>query len=247
MKKADTIRLPTGIIDLDEKMEGGFVEGSIILLRGKAGTGKTAFCGSYLYQGAKNGEPGVYITTEQEIDDIKKDINKMFGWDLDALEQKGLIRFVSIQPVLANNMAKEDLDKIIRLFMNSLYNKIIESVREVKARRVVVDSISIIEMFVRNRYLSRVYLMDMTRRLKKLGVTSLLTEGVAEEGGLLGDEALTEFIADGVIKLDFVPVSERFKRTITISKMRRTNHSTMIHPFDFSDDGLRLVRFSPKK
>ncbi len=84
---------------------------------------------------------------------------------------------------------------------------------------------------------------NLTRNLKSLGVTTILTEGVSEEGGLLGDEALTEFIADAVIKLDFVPVSERFKRTLTITKMRRTNHSTFIHPFDFTENGLKLVEF----
>ena len=41
--------------------------------------------------------------------------------------------------------------------------------------------------------------------------------------------------------LDFVPVAEDFKRTITIRKMRRTNHSTLIHPIDITKDGLRVI------
>ena len=236
-------RKATGIIGLDEKMEGGFVEGSVILLRGKAGTGKTAFGCSFLYKGALEGEPGLYVTTEEEAEDIKNDVRKMFGWDLGAFEKKGLLKFMSIRPAIAKNIRPEEIDQAVRLYTISMFSQISETIKSMGAKRVVIDSVSIIEMFIHNRYLSRVSLLNLAKQMKSLGVTTILTEGVSEEGGLLGDEALTEFIADAVIKLDFVPVSERFKRTLTIMKMRRTNHSTFIHPFDFTKDGLRLVEF----
>ena len=46
-------RLNTGIIGLDEKLEGGFFRGSVTLVTGKAGTGKTTVGASFLYFGAK--------------------------------------------------------------------------------------------------------------------------------------------------------------------------------------------------
>jgi len=236
-------RKSTGVIGLDDKMEGGFVEGSVVLVRGKAGTGKTAFACSFLYKGALEGEPGLYVTTEEEVEDIKSDIKKMFGWDLDSLVRKGLLKFLSIRPAIARNIRADEIDQAIRLYTINLFSEISETIKVINAKRVVIDTVSIIEMFIHNRYLSRVSLMNLTKNLKSLGVTTILTEGVSEEGGLLGDEALTEFIADAVIKLDFVPVSERFKRTLTITKMRRTNHSTFIHPFDFTENGLKLVEF----
>ncbi len=247
MAGASDSRKPTGIIGLDEKMEGGFVDGSVVLLRGKSGTGKTAFCSSFLYKGALNGEPGLYVTTEERTEDIKRDIKKMFGWDLKDIEKKGLLKFLSIKPAIATNIREEEIDQAIRLYTIDLFGKISDSIKSVNAKRVVIDTVSIIEMFVHNRYMSRVSLMNLTEKLKDLGVTTIITEGVAEEGGLLGDEALTEFIADAVIKLDFVPVSERFKRTLTISKMRRTDHSTFILPFDFTKNGLKLVEFAKEK
>jgi circadian clock protein KaiC len=247
MVDGHTSRKSTGVIGLDDKMEGGFVEGSVVLVRGKAGTGKTAFCSSFLYKGALEGEPGLYVTTEEEADDIKKDIRKMFGWDFEDLEKKGLLKFLSIKPIVPINIRKEDIDRAVRMYLINLFEKISESIKLLKAKRVIVDTVSMIEMFVQNRYFSRVNLMELARNLKGLGVTTIITEGVSEEGGLFGDEALTEFIADAVIKLDFVPVSERFKRTLTIAKMRRTNHSTFILPFDFTKNGLELVEFRAKE
>ncbi|MCD6477402.1 MAG: AAA family ATPase [Candidatus Aenigmarchaeota archaeon] len=236
-------RKSTGIIGLDEKMEGGFVEGSVVLLRGKAGTGKTSFCASFLYKGALSGEPGLYVTTEENEEDIKNDIKKVFGWDLDELERRKLLKFLSIKMEIPYNTKKENLGEAINMYMLNIFEKIFNAVKSIGAKRVVIDSISIIEMFLQNRYLSRAYLMELTRVLKSAKATTIITEGVSEAGGLLGDEALAEFVADAVIKLDFVPASERFKRTLTITKMRRTNHSTYILPFDFTKKGLKLMEF----
>jgi len=49
-------------------------------------------------------------------------------------------------------------------------------------------------------------------------------------------------LVDGIIKLDFVPVAEEFKRTLNIRKMRRTDHSIYIHPFDVTKEGLKLIK-----
>jgi len=240
-------RKSTGVIGLDEKMEGGFVDRSTVLLRGKAGTGKTAFCASFLYRGALDNEPGLLVTTEEEVDDIRADIKEMFGWDLEHLEKKKLLKILSINLEIPYNVKEKDFGQTIHMYILTLFEKIISSIKAIKAKRVVIDSVSILEMFLQNRYLSRTYILNLMKKLKSLGVTTLITEGISEEGGLLGDEALTEFVVDAVIKLDFVPVSDRFKRTLTINKMRRTKHSTMILPFDFTKEGIKLMKFGERK
>ncbi|MCK4714311.1 MAG: ATPase, partial [Candidatus Aenigmarchaeota archaeon] len=93
-------RINTGVDGLDDKMEDGFFLGSSNLLTGKTGTGKTIFAASFLYKGALQGEPGVYVTTAQREEDVRDDILSMFGWDLKGLEEKKLLKFVSIKPAL---------------------------------------------------------------------------------------------------------------------------------------------------
>jgi len=155
------------------------------------------------------------------------------------LEKKGLLKFVSVMPLAAGK--EEKTDRLIKAYISEFTNKIAEDVKSMKAQRVVIDSVSILQMFIQNRYTSRVTLMSLTKLLKKLGVTTMFTEGIAEQGVILGEEALTEFVVDAVIGLEFVPVAERYNRTMLISKMRRTDHSTFIHPFTITKKGLELL------
>jgi len=66
MNETSIIRIPSGIWGLDEMIEGGFPFPSVILVAGSAGTGKTTFAQKYLFEGAKHGERGLFITTLSE-------------------------------------------------------------------------------------------------------------------------------------------------------------------------------------
>jgi KaiC/GvpD/RAD55 family RecA-like ATPase len=238
---AETERVTTGVAGLDEKMQGGFFRGSSNLITGKTGTGKTIFAVSFLYSGALEGEPGVYVTTEQREEDVKADIASMFGWDIPTLERKNLIRFVSIKPSLPTREI-DDMARLVKSYIFTISDKVIEAVKATKAHRVVIDSISFIEMFIKDEYLARAALLQLVESLKQSGVTSFLTGTIQEEKSeALSGGGIVEYIVDTVIKMEFVPVAEEFKRTLNIRKMRRTDHSTMIHPFEITKKGLKII------
>lgn len=235
-------RFNSGVEGLDEKMQGGFVEGSVNLVTGKTGTGKTAFCASFLYAGIKKNEVGVYVTTEEPEADIKADIKSMFNWDIDELEKKNLIKFLVLEPVVPVNFDQnEEMGRILKIYVYDLYSRIEEIVKKTNAKRLVIDSSTIIEMFIRDDYLRRVALMKLIGDLKKLGITTIVTGTVPEGTDMLSISGIIEFFVDSVVKLEFMPVAEEFKRTLTIRKMRRTDHSIYIHPFEITKDGLKVI------
>ena len=235
-------RISTGIAGFDDKLEGGYVPGSVILIAGKAGTCKTTVSASFIYDGVQKNEPGVYITTEEMEDGIKNDLMSVFGWDFHALEQKGVLNFMSIKPIYPDKvLGDSDLAKISKFYTYDISKKIIAAVRAVGAKRLVIDSISIFEMFIKDKYLAKISLMTLLEELRKTGVTTVITGEIPESSEGLSRNEIVEYLADGVMKLEFVPVSEDYKRTITIRKMRRTNHSSDIHPFEFNKTGLNIV------
>jgi circadian clock protein KaiC len=235
-------RVKTGIIGLDDKIQGGFVRGSINFVTGITGTGKTAFCASFLYAGVLAGEKGLYITTEEREEDIKNDIKAMFNWNFEEYERHGLMKFLSIKPdIPAKMITGEDVSKVVKLYMYELVRMIEKEVKKFNAKRLVVDSVSLVELFIKDEYLRKIALMQLLDRLKELGITAVLTGAVPEGQEALSTSGIIEFLTDSVVKLDFVPVAEEFKRTLTVRKMRRTDHSILIHPFEITKEGVKII------
>ena len=88
-KEAQSVpgRVPTGIPGMDELIEGGFEQGSTVLLTGGAGTGKTTLALQFLYNGAMEAnEPGLFITFEEDKESLYRHTAR-FGWDFKALEE----------------------------------------------------------------------------------------------------------------------------------------------------------------
>jgi len=148
-------KVKTFIHGLDELMEGGFIPKSTILIAGKTGTGKSSFCISYIYNGALVNEPGIYVTTEESPKDIKADASTVFGWNLEELEKRNLIKFLPIKPEFPSQSVIEE-SKILKIYIYDMVDQIAELVRGINAKRVVVDSISVLELFIKDKFLGRV-------------------------------------------------------------------------------------------
>lgn len=83
-------RVPTGIYGLDDFLEGGFPRGSVIVVAGSAGTGKTLFASQFAYFGAtKYDGPNLLITLDERYISITKALLR-FGFDIDRVPTKKL-------------------------------------------------------------------------------------------------------------------------------------------------------------
>ncbi|NOX72002.1 MAG: hypothetical protein GXO64_04910 [Candidatus Micrarchaeota archaeon] len=217
-------RIPTGIKGLDPLIEGGFIKGSAILVTGGAGTGKTIFSLQFLWEGLQRGEPGVYITLEEDVEDIKEDARR-FGWDLEEFEKKGLFKLVYYDPLQVNEMGIN----------------VVEDIAKINAQRVVVDSVSIVGMMLPNQMQIRKKLISLINSVKRTGATSVLISEVldSDEKGL-SRFGVEEFVVDGVIALYYFGVGEGIARSLMIRKMRRTNQGTNTYPLIINENGIEI-------
>jgi len=222
-------RVETGIPGLDKFIEGGFVKGSTNLLAGTTGTAKTIFAVQYLLEGLRKGENAVYVTLEQNADNIVGDMSR-FGWE------EELKKYINEEKLIFQTLAPTSIKEIAD---NALF-----SVKKVGAKRFALDSLSIATMGWKVSSMDigkvRMELFDFLRLLEKSDVTSLLIAEIPEaEPKALGRLGFEEFIVDSVIVLHYLEYAAGgTSRSLIIRKMRRTNHGTDIYPLEITDKGL---------
>src|SRR4051794_20310242 len=87
---------PTGITGLDEITSGGLPLGRTTLISGGPGCGKTLFGTTFLVNGARVGEPGVFIAFEEREDELIANAASL-GYDMQQLVDDGLIEIDYVQ------------------------------------------------------------------------------------------------------------------------------------------------------
>ena len=216
----------SGMEGVDSIIGGGFPDGSIVLVSGTPGTGKTIFGLQFLYEGAKNKEMGMFISFEQEKDDLIRQAAQ-FGWNLEALEKKNLVKVISMWP--------SSFDEVMTKVFKCLYYK---------PKRLVVDSITSVTYSMKE---NREAIHKMAEKLKKTGLTCVLTsELLAGQNGFSRD-GISEFVADGVILLRSLEVAGEHKNLLRVEKMRSAKINKESHLYDIGDKGLRLEMVTKSK
>jgi len=219
------MRVQTGIPGLDDLTEGGFLEGSSILISGGTGTGKTILSTQYIYNGANEyKEPGIYITLEEGATNIWWNMRN-FKWDLTKHENEGLIKLYRVGMLKPKTFATKFEDEI---------NTIKDMVNDMNAKRLVLDSTTAFGMWMSNDAEIRYSLFKLADELKELKCTCVLTAETLGKRDQFSRFGVEEFVADALVWLYFKPPL----RALHVRKMRGTDHDKKIHPYTISDKGI---------
>ena len=204
----DENRTPTGIKGLDENLQGGFPKGSMILITGNPGTGKTMLSGEFLYHGAHEcSENGLYVSFSEGratfIDNMKK-----FGRDFHELE--GQDRFEVL-----------DLITVKEPGIDAVMEMIISRIDETGAERLVIDSFTAMANAFTTVIDARVMFHLLSKVVRQTGCTTLLVTEIPTGLKTIG-MSIEEFVVDGIIILGKQLRDGYTIRNLEIAKMRGT-------------------------
>lgn len=222
-------RMPSGIKGLDPLIEGGFEDGSTVLIVGSAGVGKTLLCLQFLYHGAVDyKEPGIFITFEEERESLFKH-SSSFGWDFEALEKEGMFRVLQYKP--------HQVEKL----MQDGGGPIRDAIKEMGAKRLVIDSITSYGMLFKNEYEKRESILDLFDYLHKWGCTALIISELPPKVAEV-KEGSVGFLTDAIISLYYSKQHESGERvhSMEILKMRGTKHTDKLLALQFEKDGVTI-------
>jgi KaiC/GvpD/RAD55 family RecA-like ATPase len=198
---------PTGIPALDESIGGGLQRGSLILLAGTAGSGKTLFASRFLYEGARlYGEKGIYVSF-QEPKTTFTEFMKRFGYDFPKLEKEGMERIL-------------DYPTFTEQATPLILTRIVEEVQRIQAKRLVIDSFTALSTCLPDKLDSRAVLHDIFSKITRaLNCTTLLVIERPIGSESIGD-SIEEFVADAVLILRHTEFDQRPLRILEVRKTR---------------------------
>ncbi|MBN1922010.1 MAG: hypothetical protein JW892_12245 [Anaerolineae bacterium] len=218
-------RVPTGVSGLDRMLRGGLLPGTVVLVRGAPGTGKTSLAFQFLIHGALKGEGGLFITFEEFPESLYRDANSL-GIDLAALEREGKLHIVFTSPMVLLESLQDPNSLIYRRFMAS------------DVRRAVLDSATHFTRITDDRMKLRQHYTTLVNSLRRERITTLL---LAEENRTeyqhAGRGALS-FLADGIILLRYVEIESEIQRAIVVLKLRGSDHAHEICHYRIAQGGL---------
>jgi circadian clock protein KaiC len=222
-------RVTTGIKGLDGLLEGGFPRGSMVLLAGSPGSGKTIASAQFLYHGAtKCDENGVYVSFAEQKEVFMNNMAR-FGLDFLDLEKKGKFKFL-------------DMATTTEAGISETLNVLIREALSIKAQRLVIDSFSAMALAFDKKIDARVILHAFEKMMHQTGSTTLLLVEIPTGNSELG-LGFEEFVADGLILFETIEEKIGIKKRAIIRKMRGTNHNQNYSNIVISDQGISLMPY----
>ena len=224
-KRADiltssTEKLSIGVDGLDKMLYGGVFRGSVTLVEGASGIGKTITCLQFLAASALKGEKSLYISLEEPIGQIMR---TMTGVGLNP--QKLDDHFV--------------IDSYVPEALTPLhYYKILKDMMDRHAPTVLA-----FDPFTAMRHLmSREDFITFGRYLqllsKQKGITVLLTSTFGTIEAVRSSEIST--LADNIFVLRYFEIKDRMGREMLVLKTRGSAHEKKSMPFEITGSGINV-------
>jgi circadian clock protein KaiC len=218
----DGARHSSGIAALDEMLAEGYWPGASTLCAGPSGCGKTLMGLHFIFNGIRQGEPGVLATLQEHPTQLAR-IVEGFGWSTD---EEGV-----------ELMYRSPVD----IYTDEWVYELLEAVERTGARRVVIDSLTDLQFASPDQTRFREYMYSLVQRFSRHGVSLFMTSELPD---LFRVSRLSEFgvshLSDNVVVLQYIRDGSTVRRALTVLKTRASHHEPEIREFKITREGILL-------
>jgi len=198
------------------------------LISGNPGAGRSVFGLQYIYNGVESsGEDGIYLSFEENAEDLRQAAESIGFENWQEHVESGAIRVFDKRELLRENDFSSSLEIILDDLQDSRYE------------RLVLDSLTMFQLFFEDERERRTYLLKLTDILRENGLTTVMTN---EQGTVFPetDIGLENFLTDGNIFLLQTPTESGVNRYVWVAKMRKQDIDTDIFPMELAQGGIQV-------
>jgi len=225
-------RISTGCSGLDAILNGGIDPNRLYLYEGRPGAGKTTLALQFLLEGARLGEPCLYITLSETTRELRL-VAQRHGWSLEGID---VFELESPDSVLYPSQ-EQTVFHPAELELTETTKQILERVSKVNPRRVVFDSLSEMRLLAQNPLRYRRQVLALKHFFAMRQCTVILLDDLSSDVNDLQLHSITH----GVVSLEQLAIDYgAARRRLCVVKMRGLAFRGGYHDFNIIKGGLEV-------
>ncbi|MHB9133795.1 MAG: ATPase domain-containing protein [Armatimonadota bacterium] len=223
----------SGVAGLDDLLHGGLERGTITIISGPSGVGKTTLGLQFMKEAARRGEHSVVYSFEEEIE-IMLTRSEAVNIPARALREKGTLELIKVEPL---RYSPDEFAGMVR--------------RQVEAQKmsvVMIDSIAGYRLALRGRDMAT-HLHALCKYLQNRGVTVLLIVDLESLQAFHATELGVSYLADNLLFLRYFeyqgPERIELRKAIGVLKKRTSDFEKDLRMLEITSSGLKVGKSMP--
>jgi circadian clock protein KaiC len=219
-------KVPSGVPELDELLHGGLTRGTVTMISGPTGVGKTTLGLQYMKEAAGRGERSVIFSFEEALGTLVHRAQSI-GIPIDAMLKQGTLMIHYVEPL---RYSAFEFAAMLR-----------DEVETKRASIVMLDSSKGFQVSIRGENILT-HLHTKCSYLKNMGVTTIL---VSELDIVSGDQfKVTEtgvsYLADAIVFLRYLELEGGLQKAIGVLKNRTCSFERSMRNLEITPYGIKV-------